>query len=75
MARESQIDILAAVFALNEVYFLTEKGVLNVISSFKIKPTGYAMKINWILGNPGCTSEGLLRSVHELTLLWKSVLK
>ncbi len=46
-------ELTQVLFALNEVYFASEKEALKVIESFSLKPKEYAIRINDILSYPG----------------------
>lgn len=46
-------ELTQVLFALNEVYFASEKEALKVIESFSLKPKEYAIQINDILSYPG----------------------
>lgn len=61
-------ELTQVLYALNRVYFATEKGALQVIDSFPIKPAHYSNRINALLSSPG-RGETLiisLKKLHEL---------
>lgn len=46
-------ELTQVLFALNSVYFVTEKGALETIDTFAIRPKDYAKRINALLSHPG----------------------
>jgi predicted nucleotidyltransferase len=60
-------------YALNETYFISDKGALHAIASFPIFPADYPRTIARVLGQPGTTQETLLRSVGLLKTAWRQV--
>jgi len=61
-------------FALNEQYFLTDKGAIDQLNSFRLIPAGYVKIINPHPGSPGLKSERNERNTSSRILknLWKS---
>jgi hypothetical protein len=53
-------------FALNETYFVTDKGALERIDRFPVKPGGYSAAVRAILAHPGGTPGELLATVQRL---------
>jgi hypothetical protein len=66
-------NLTQALFALNERYFLRDKGTLQTISTFPLLPEGYVERAERILAYPGQTPAELIATTHELELLWQSV--
>ena len=66
-------NLTQALFALNERYFLRDKRVLEMVSSFPNLPAGYIQQINRILACPGSTGQELTKTVSELEQAWRSV--
>jgi hypothetical protein len=62
-----------ALFALNEVYFMRDKKVLETIAGFALLPAGYTQDLASILAHPGRTRAELEGSVTALETLWRSV--
>jgi predicted nucleotidyltransferase len=46
-------ELTQVLFALNRVYFVTEKGALETIDAFRVRPKDYAKRMNAILSHPG----------------------
>lgn len=46
-------ELTQVLFALNRIYFVTEKGALKTIDTFAIRPKDYAKRMNAILSHPG----------------------
>jgi predicted nucleotidyltransferase len=62
-----------ALFALNEVYFLRDKKVMDQITAFALAPRGYAEKLSRVLGGAGESAATLSDSVAAFVDLWFSV--
>ena len=60
-------------FALNEAYFVTDKGALERIESFPLRPPGYAGAVRELLGQPGTTRAGLEATAARLEALHREV--
>jgi hypothetical protein len=58
-------ELTQVLFALNRVYFVTEKGALKTINTFSIKPNDYAKRMNALLSHPG-SGDHLIDSLKEL---------
>jgi aminoglycoside N3'-acetyltransferase/predicted nucleotidyltransferase len=56
-------------FALNGAYFVTDKGALERIESFPLRPPGYAGAVRELLGQPGATRAGLESTAGRLEAL------
>lgn len=67
-------EITQVIFALNRIYFVTEKDALETIESFSIKPTEYAARINDILSCPG-RGEALIGTLEKLNGIIQEVIK
>ena len=63
-----------ALFALNETYFLGDKGALEAIEGFRLKPEGYGAVVSRVLGQAGSAAEDLAASVREVSDLWRGVI-
>lgn len=66
-------NLTQALFALNEIYFLSDKRVMDILTGFSILPPGYTDQINRILAQPGGTAGELKRTVADLEALWRSI--
>jgi RimJ/RimL family protein N-acetyltransferase/predicted nucleotidyltransferase len=56
-------------FALNERYFINEKGAIQVADSFAIRPNNFSEKVNDILVNVGANANELLLSINKFESL------
>lgn len=56
-------------FALNDTYFLTDKGALERIDAFPLRPDGYAAAVRDLLGHPGTTRAKLEAAAGRLEAL------
>jgi predicted nucleotidyltransferase len=61
--------IIQVLFALNETYFLNEKGAMNVTDSFKVKPPAFSSRVRKILATPGDKPDSLQKAVAEMNSL------
>jgi hypothetical protein len=66
-------QLTQALFALNDKYFLSDKKVMETISSFKILPKDYAKTLLGILACPGATRAELINTVARLAGIWQRV--
>jgi hypothetical protein len=64
-----------ALFALNEVYFMTDKRAMGMIATFKLAPAGYVEQMRALLARPGQTASELRRSVTECEAAWARVVE
>lgn len=60
-------------FALNETYFITDKGALERIDAFPLRPAGYAAAVRELLGHPGTTRVELETVAGRLEALHRQV--
>ena len=56
-------------FALNEAYFFTDKGNLERIEGFPLRPDAYAAGVRELLGHPGTTRAELEATAARLEAL------
>ncbi len=61
--------LVQVLFALNERYFVNEKGALDAVESFGIKPAGFGETVSGTLAGPGSTPDGLRASLKRLECL------
>ncbi len=66
-------NLTQALFALNEVYFLRDKRVMERITAFRQTPSEYAERINHILGHVGETATALTAAVVAFSEIWAAV--
>lgn len=62
-----------ALYALNKIYFISDKGALEEIARFERRPSAYAERITDVLAHPGDTEEQLSETVNKLHALWQEV--
>jgi predicted nucleotidyltransferase len=62
-----------ALFALNETYFVSDKGALAAIEGFALRPDGYAAEVEAILAGPHRDAAELTAGVERLGVLWRRV--
>jgi predicted nucleotidyltransferase len=61
--------LVQVVFALNEQYWINEKGSVRAAASFPLCPQGFEAAINQALGGAGYETAGLLDSIARLDAL------
>ncbi len=59
-------QIVQVVYALNDRYFVGDKGALDEIDGFERKPVAFARRLTEVLGSPGATSGRLADSARRL---------
>lgn len=64
-------NLVQALFALNETYYLTDKRALPTLAAFALQPANCGERLNAVLGQPGCDARSLSRSVETLKDLWR----
>jgi predicted nucleotidyltransferase len=62
-----------ALYALNETYFISDKGVLEAIEKFVLCPPQYVEKVARVLSHPGETATQLSATVDLLAATWQEV--
>lgn len=60
-------------YALNEWYFISDKGAMEAIAMMPLQPKDFVMRLQTILAQPGATAESLTASVERLTELFNAV--
>jgi hypothetical protein len=60
-------------FALNDVYFVADKGALERIEGFPLRPDGYSDTVRRLLGHPETTPAELASTVQQLESLFQQV--
>ena len=61
--------LVQVLFALNEMYFLNEKGALSAIESLPIKPDAFPARVRRILASPGQDADTLHTGVAAMDTL------
>lgn len=61
-------------FALNETYFITDKGALEAIDAFACRPAGYSGEVCALLARPGATAVELGATMQRLGALFSRVI-
>lgn len=64
-----------ALFALNEVYFLTDKNSMGRITNFEMAPPEYVGQVQALLARPGQTAPELRRTVTACEAAWACVVE
>jgi predicted nucleotidyltransferase len=65
--------LVQVLFALNERYFVNEKGSVRAVDSFLVRPNGFAETVSSVLAQPGDGSPRLTASVERLGELVEAV--
>lgn len=65
--------LVQALFALNERYYINEKGAVKAIETFPMYPDNFADRIDGVLGEIGTTPAQLLAAVERMSDLAKDV--
>jgi hypothetical protein len=55
-----------ALFALNDTYFINDKGAAAVIEKFTVRPHQFCVTLGTVLASPGATSSALNASLDQL---------
>jgi hypothetical protein len=64
-------NLVQALFALNETYFLSDKRALRKIEDFAQQPPRFGERLTAILAHPGCDAASLTHSLAALRALWR----
>jgi predicted nucleotidyltransferase len=63
-------SLVQVLYALNETYFISDKRLHKDIELFSLKPQGFVVRIDRMLGNIGCDSKSLIETLaHAESLL------
>lgn len=65
--------MVQVLFALNERYIINEKGSVQAVDSFVIKPEGFVETVSGLLGYPGQETDTLLQSLSRYEALLDEV--
>lgn len=68
-------QLVQVVYALNERYFVSDKGALEEIESFAIAPPDFGLTLRDVLARPGGTSAELVESARQLEALLRDVIE
>ncbi len=58
--------LVQVLYALNERYFLSDRGALTEIGSFRVAPSGFASAVSQVLAHPGAGPAELAASTSRL---------
>ena len=61
--------LVQVLFALNETYFMNEKGAVSTVDYLSIKPPSFSSRITGILSRPGDVPDALLARVDAMASL------
>jgi predicted nucleotidyltransferase len=61
--------LVQVLFALNERYFVNEKGSVKAADSFELCPSGFEDVVEDVLGETGCLPPRLEKSIERLAML------
>ncbi len=64
-----------ALYALNETYFISDKGALAATRRFTHCPPSYEERVSRIFAAPGAEPTQLTLTVHTLEVLWQEVVR
>ena len=67
--------LIQVLFALNERYFMNEKGSLVLTDSFSNRPPDFSIRVGALLSHPGESSESLEDSLGAMEALLEEVLE
>jgi hypothetical protein len=67
--------LVQVLFALNERYFVNEKGSVQAVDSFSLHPAGFGENVSDVLARPGHTPVELKRSIRRLEELIRKIQK
>jgi len=62
-----------ALYALNEEYFVSDKGALGVVDRFRLCPSDYSQRISQLLASPGGNPSQLVDTVASLRQMLSEV--
>lgn len=71
----SAMCMVQVLFALNERYFVNEKGSVGAVESFSNKPARFAHFVRAVMAEPGHTAEELKGSLDKFQVLADQVAK
>ena len=66
-------NLTQALFALNEHYFIRDKGAMETLATFALLPAGHVEQVTRILAAPGSTADALNESVQTMEQVWRRV--
>ena len=62
-----------ALYALNETYFISDKGALAATRQFACCPPNYEERVSHVFASAGAEPAQLTLTVHALEALWQEV--
>jgi hypothetical protein len=66
-------NLTQVLFALNEVYFISDKRAMAQVAGFRLVPPKYGERLARLLAQPGATPDQLRQTVADLSALWQEV--
>jgi hypothetical protein len=66
-------SLTQALYALNETYFMSDKGALAAVAQFPRRPSAYGEHVTEVLAHPGSTPTQLEQAVNKLYALWQDM--
>ena len=66
---QSAACLVQMLFALNQQFFLNEKGSVDLVETFAIKPKDFAVQVHTALGNVGHTANELEDRLEQFAIL------
>lgn len=68
-------QLVQVVYALNERYFVSDKGALEEIESFPARPVDFRARLETALARPGGSSEELQATVEQVAALHRALIE
>ena len=68
-------SLTQVLFAINSIYFMSDKKVMETIARFALKPDNYVERLAALLAQPGSNASQLSHSCELLTALWREVVE
>jgi len=68
-------NLIQALYALNETYFISDKRIGRDIERFSIKPESFCQRMDNLLGTIGCDSEKLVEALSAAESLLREVIE
>jgi len=68
-------SLVQVLYALNETYFISDKGLKRDVEQFSLKPQDFVMRLDSILGDIGCDSKKLAETLLNIQTLLNEVIE
>ena len=65
--------LMQALFALNETYFMSDKGALEIVDRFDLRPPEYRERVSRLLAAPGGEPSKLMETVASAREIWSEI--